>query len=152
MRFSAKVEYGIWALMELALHEGRGPLQVRAISKRHHIPLRFLEQVMAVLKNGGFVDSIRGAQGGYVLSRPPKEIRLAEVVQSIEGPVSPMICIAEGDDRQCLQPSEPPGCVLKGVWSEVQSAILKVLEGLTLQALCERQRLSDQKSNVMFHI
>ncbi|MBI1824295.1 MAG: Rrf2 family transcriptional regulator, partial [Nitrospirae bacterium] len=104
MRFSAKAEYGVWALLELALNEGRGPLQVRTISKRHQIPLRFLEQVMSVLKNGGFVESIRGAQGGYLLARSPKEITLAEIVQSIEGSLSPMICISEGEDKQCLQP------------------------------------------------
>ncbi|MBI1821179.1 MAG: Rrf2 family transcriptional regulator [Nitrospirae bacterium] len=152
MRFSAKAEYGIWALLELALNEGRGPLQVRAISKRHHIPLRFLEQVMSVLKNSGFVESIRGAQGGYILARSPKEITLGQIVQSIEGTLSPMICITEGDDQQCLQPVEPPHCVLKGVWKEVRSAILSVLDRLTLQELSERYRAVEQKTNMMFHI
>lgn len=152
MRFSAKAEYGIWALLELALHEGRGPLQVRAISKKHHIPLRFLEQVMSALKNGGLVESIRGAQGGYILSRPPKEITLGEIVQNIEGPLSPMICISEGDESQCLQPTEPPGCVLKEVWSDVRSAILSVLNRQTLQDLSERYRASEQRTRVMFHI
>ncbi|MHB8483092.1 MAG: RrF2 family transcriptional regulator [Nitrospiria bacterium] len=152
MRFSAKAEYGIWALLELALNEGRGPLQVRAISKRHHIPLRFLEQVMSVLKNSGFVESIRGAQGGYILARSPKEITLGQIVQSIEGTLSPMICLTEGDDQQCLQPAEPPGCVLKEVWKEVRSSILSVLDRLTLQELCERHRAAEQKTSVMFHI
>ena len=160
MRFSAKAEYGIWALTELALNEGRGPLQVRTISRRHHIPLRFLEQVMSVLKNAGLVESIRGAQGGYILSRPPEEISLAEIIETIDGPLSPMICISEGqekgqgqeDDRQCLQPSEPPRCVLKGVWSDVRKAILGVLGAVSLQELCDRYRLTEQKKNVMFHI
>ncbi|MBI3595503.1 MAG: Rrf2 family transcriptional regulator [Nitrospirae bacterium] len=152
MRFSAKAEYGVWALLELALNEGRGPLQVRTISKRHQIPLRFLEQVMSVLKNGGFVESIRGAQGGYLLARSPKEITLAEIVQSIEGSLSPMICISEGEDKQCLQPTEPPGCVLKEVWSEVRNAILTVLNRQTLQELAERYRAAEHHKTMMFHI
>ncbi|MBI3605121.1 MAG: Rrf2 family transcriptional regulator [Nitrospirae bacterium] len=152
MRFSAKAEYGVWALLELALNEGRGPLQVRSISKKHHIPLRFLEQVMSVLKNGGLVESIRGAQGGYILARLPKEITLEEIVQCIEGPLSPMICITGGDDKQCLQPAEPPSCILKGVWQEVRQAILSVLERITLQELTERYRAAEQKTSMMFHI
>lgn len=152
MRFSAKAEYGIWALLELTLHEGRGPLRVKTISKRHHIPLRFLEQVMSVLKNGGFVESIRGAQGGYILARSAKEITLGEVVKSIEGSLSPMICISEGDDRQCLQPSEPPGCVLKEVWTEVRNAILVVLNNKTLYQLSERYRAAENYKSMMFHI
>jgi len=152
MRFSAKAEYGIWALLELTLNEGRGPLQVRTISKRHQIPLRFLEQVMSILKNGGMVESIRGAQGGYVLARAPKEIRLGEVVQCIEGSLSPMICITDGDDKQCLQPSEPPGCVLKEVWSEVRTAILAVLNRQSLQDLSEKYRARAHHKNMMFHI
>jgi Rrf2 family transcriptional regulator, cysteine metabolism repressor len=152
MRFSAKAEYGIWALLELALNEGRGPLQVRTISKRHHIPLRFLEQVMSVLKNGGFVESVRGAQGGYILARAPKEITLGEIVQSIEGTLSPMICISEGEDKQCLQPSEPPSCVLKEIWAEVRSAILQVLNHQTLHDLSERYRTAEQNKSMMFHI
>jgi Rrf2 family protein len=152
MRFSAKAEYGIWALLELTLNEGRGPLQVRTISKRHQIPLRFLEQVMSILKNGGMVESIRGAQGGYVLARAPKEIRLGEVVQCIEGSLSPMICITDGDDKQCLQPSEPPGCVLKEVWSEVRTAILAVLNRQSLQDLSEKYRARSHHKNMMFHI
>jgi Rrf2 family cysteine metabolism transcriptional repressor len=152
MRFSAKAEYGIWALLELALNEGRGPLQVRTISKRHQIPLRFLEQVMSVLKNGGFVESIRGAQGGYLLARSPKEITLAEIVQAIEGSLAPMICISDGDDKQCLQPTEPAGCVLKEVWSEVRNAILTVLNRQTLQELSERYRAAEHHKTMMFHI
>ena len=152
MRFSAKAEYGIWALLELALYEGRGPLQVRAISRKHHIPLRFLEQVMSVLKNGGLVESVRGAQGGYILARPPKEITLGEIVQNIEGTLSPMICVPEGDEKQCLQPVEPSGCVLKEVWSDVRSAILSVLNGKTLYDLTVRYRAVEERTKVMFHI
>jgi Rrf2 family cysteine metabolism transcriptional repressor len=152
MRFSAKAEYGIWALLELTLNEGRGPLQVRTISKRHQIPLRFLEQVMSVLKNGGFVESIRGAQGGYLLARSPKEITLAEIVQAIEGSLAPMICISDGDDKQCLQPTEPASCVLKEVWSEVRNAILTVLNRQTLHELSERYRAAEHHKTMMFHI
>src|SRR5262252_3790730 len=85
MRVSAKAEYGCVAMLELAAHHAeRTPVRVQTISDAHGIPQRFLVQILLQLKGAGLVESVRGASGGYLLSRPPAEISVADLVQLID--------------------------------------------------------------------
>ncbi len=150
MRFSIKGEYGILAALEIAMHLDQGPIQVRKIARQQGIPVRFLEQVMSALKKAGLVESIRGAQGGYRLTKPAEEIRLADLLQAIEGPIVPMVRVSENSfDSRGVQGEED---VLKGVWEEVKESILGVLESITLQDLCNRKKSLDEKRSLMYHI
>ena len=86
MGFSAKTDYGLIALMDLAEASGSGQLlQTREISLRHDIPERYLEQTLTSLRKGGFLRSLRGPQGGFELRLPPEDIRISEVVACLEG-------------------------------------------------------------------
>ncbi len=82
---SAKGIYGLTALMELGLQRNKGSVQIRDISQKHGIPQHYLEQILVILKKAGFVESFRGAQGGYALARDPDSISVREVLSRLEG-------------------------------------------------------------------
>jgi len=150
MRFSIKGEYGILAALEIALHADQGPIQVRKIALQQGIPVRFLEQVMSSLKKSGLVESVRGAQGGYRLMKPPDEVRLSDLIQAVEGPISPMARSNENLlDSRGGQGEED---VLKDVWEEVKDSILGVLDSISLQDLCNRKKIMEEKRALMYHI
>ena len=150
MRFSAKAEYGVKAILELAAQSGRVPVQVRNIAKNQGLPVRFLEQVMNALKKAGLVESIRGAQGGYLLNRSPKEISLGDVLNAIDGPMTAMRGIS---DRKQPRGEDAGDCVVQDVWTEVKHSFTDILNSITLQDMCERKRQKERQRKVlMFHI
>lgn len=139
MRFTAKTEYAVRAIIEIALTETeQKPAQVREIASRQAIPERFLEQVMAALKKAGLIESIRGAQGGYRLAKHPEKITLADIIQAIEGPMQVMECLAEDfDNPKCNQADL---CAVRDVWKSVQSALLEALDSITLAKLTSKYK------------
>jgi len=152
MRFSARGEYGIQALLELALNDGRrAPLQARTIARNQRIPLRFLEQVMSALKKAGMVESVRGSQGGYRLARNLEEIHLADILEAIEGPIIATGCISAGQ-APCWHERELGYCIVKETRETVRSAVLEALNTSTLQELCDRVKQNEQNKILMYHI
>src|SRR3970040_3142276 len=147
MKFSVKSEYAVTSFLDLAGHADKGPVHVKSIASRQSIPVRFLEQVMAALKKAGIVESIRGAQGGYVLSRDPKTINIAQIVEAIEGPITPMDHPAGIQEYRHLHMN---GYIIKGVWEEVRKAISNVLSTVSIEDMCQRKRA--QERTVMYHI
>ncbi|MFN7881831.1 MAG: RrF2 family transcriptional regulator, partial [bacterium] len=141
--FSSKVEYGLVALMELAGSFATGEvLQVAEIASRQSIPDRYLEQMLAMLRRGGLLSSVRGPRGGYRLTRSPAEITVAEVVHCLEGeaagrPVSP---------QRTLELE-----VLHALAVDLQRQRRELLAGTTLHALLERRDALSQ-SQVMYFI
>jgi Rrf2 family protein len=150
MRFSAKAEYGVKAILELAGQPGREPVQVRNIAKKQGLPVRFLEQVMNALKKAGLVESVRGAQGGYLLNRSPKEISLGDVLKAIDGQMTETSCISDRKQPKC---EDAGNCVVQDVWAEVKNSFINVLNSITLQDIYERKRQKERQRKVlMFHI
>jgi Rrf2 family protein len=122
-------------MLDLAQHFGQGPILVKDISRREEISERYLEQILTPLKIAGLVRVIRGARGGFTLARLPSEIRLIEIIQTMEGSTAPVDCV---DDAQICSRSDL--CVTREVWTEIKEAIDTVLESTTLQDLLERQK------------
>lgn len=150
MKFSAKVEYGLRALLELASTRDKGPVGAREIAGRQGIPERFLEQQISVLARAGFIRSQRGAQGGCVLSRDPEDISVLEVIEALEGPVLNMDCLGEGDvSARCNQRSL---CVLQELWSESQQRLRDYLGGVTIGDLLRRQQEMTQSAGTLYYI
>ncbi len=147
MRFSVKSEYAVTAVLDVAGHSDKGPVHVRSIASRHSIPLRFLEQVMASLKKAGIVDSVRGAQGGYVLARDPRSINVAQIIEAIEGPISPVEYAAEPAEFKGMRKN---GHVVREVWDEVKRAVSDVLNGVTIDDL--NRKIREKEVPVMYHI
>ncbi len=131
MPFSAKTEYGLVALIELAgLYTSGGVMQVAEIATRQSIPDRYLEQMLTSLRRGGILRSIRGPKGGYQLMRAPSEILVAEVVMVLEG---------DPQSREGVSRETPEFKVLHGLAGELQAARQALLESTTLQHLIERR-------------
>ena len=135
MKLSTRTRYGIRAIVELAQHEGQRPLQLRAIAERQDISVKYLEQLMGLLRSAGLVRSVRGSKGGYALARPPSQIRLSEVFHCLEGPVTTTECVE--DEDYCRRSAD---CATREVWIEVETAINRVLDSITLHDMVEKTR------------
>ncbi len=135
MKLSSRSRYGFRAILELAVEYGNGPLQIKTIAQREDISNKYLEQLVAMLKASGLVRSIRGPKGGYELTRPPGDVKLSEVFTTLEGPVVTVECLEHPEF--CPRCTE---CVTRDVWAKMQSAIMGVLESMTLQDLVDKTK------------
>jgi len=135
MKLSTRTRYGIRAIIELAQYEGTRPLQLKTIAERQDISIKYLEQLMGLLRSAGLVRSVRGSKGGYVLGRPADQIRLSEVFRCLEGPVTTTECVEDGD--VCKRSAD---CVARDIWVEVEAAIHHVLDSITLEDLVKRAK------------
>ncbi|MEI6349479.1 MAG: Rrf2 family transcriptional regulator [Verrucomicrobiota bacterium] len=152
MKLSLRGEYALCALIVLAEHYGKGIVRIQAISEQQNIPKRFLEQILNDVKSGGFVESRRGIAGGYQLARPPEEISLAELIRYVEGALAPVTTEGDKSGRKGVRPDEIQ-LAIRSVMKEVQEAMLKVLENVTLADLCERaSRLKDEAAGLDYVI
>ena len=123
------------AILELALEYGNQPIQIKVIADRQDISNKYLEQLMAILKTSGLVRSVRGPRGGYLLAKPPNEVKLSHVFTTLEGPLLTVECVDHPE--YCPKCTE---CVTRQVWAKMQNAILEVLESMTLQDLVDKSR------------
>ena len=143
MGFSAKTEYGLVALLDLAAAQATGELlQTREIGRSHGIPERYLEQMLTALRKAGYLKSLRGPHGGFQLARSPEQITIAEVEECLEG---------ESHSERQGNREDVAFLALKGLAQRAEQARNSVLSGVTLaQLLQERERL--QQPLPMFYI
>lgn len=147
MKLSTRGRYGTRALLELALHQGEGPVPLKDIAQRQQISLRYLEHLITPLIAGGIVLSTRGPRGGVSLAKPPEAVRLSEIIQLLEGSIAPVECV--NNPGICVRSKL---CVTRDIWSELKKVMNGVLESITLQDLVERQKRKEQPEGVMYHI
>jgi len=139
LRLTAKSEYGLLAVIELACCLGDGPVSAREIADRRSIPPRFLEQLFVSLRRGGIVSAIRGAKGGFVLTRSPEEISVLEVVESLEGPLETSVCDSERTSG-CMRSGV---CAAAPVWAKATAALRDVFATTTIAELAGNQQRMD---------
>jgi Rrf2 family protein len=132
MKISTRTRYGMRAILELAIAYNTVPLQIKGIAERQNISAKYLEQLIAIIKAAGLVRSIRGPHGGYVLAKPPQDVKLSEIIRILEGPVLTVECV---EDKDACQYSAD--CITRQLWIEVNNSILNVLDSKTLQDLVE---------------
>jgi Rrf2 family protein len=130
MRISAKADYAVRAATELAGKEG--PTKGDAIARAQDIPLRFLENILGDMRQAGIVRSQRGAEGGYWLAKPPKEVTVADVIRAVEGPLA-AIRGEPPEDVHFAGSAEPLG----RLWIAVRANLRGVLENVTLADLSD---------------
>jgi len=136
MKVSTKGDYGIRALIELAHRYGDGrPMQSSEIAGRQKIPESYLEQLLTTLRRAGFIRSVRGPQGGHALIRDPRELRVSEVIEALEGALMLTDCLDEGG--ACAKSG---GCAQTEMWLAVREAMLNVLDNTTIADLAARDR------------
>jgi Rrf2 family protein len=124
-------------------------VQAKSIARRQAIPARFLEQVLHSMKKAGLVSSLRGAQGGYVLSKKPSEVSIAEILEALDGPLLPPL---EGAGRAQVRRLGKPELLLGKVWEQVYQAERQVLEAISVEKLAGQQRVLEQERSLMYHI
>lgn len=135
MKLSTRTRYGLRAIIELALSSGTAPLQTKTIAGSQDISVKYLEQLMTILRSAGFVRSIRGSKGGYLLAKSPNQIKISDVFDCLEGHVTTVECV---EDKSFCERAED--CVARQVWAQVQQAIKNVLQSITLQDLVDRAK------------
>src|SRR3989338_3570900 len=131
MRITYRGDYALRAVLDLALHYNQGVVTIHELAERADAPVKFLEQVLLDLKKGRFVESKRGINGGYLLSRHPKNIKMGEVVRFIDGPIEPIACVEERYSG-C---KSMPACVLRNVCKEVAVATSNIVDKVTFEDL-----------------
>ena len=135
MKLSTKGRYGLRAVLDLAMHSSNDDtVALSAIAERQKISISYLEQLIAKLKKAGIVNSIRGAQGGYVLAKAPEEISVGEVLRALEGNLNPVDCSELEGNNQC---SGSDLCVTKYVWKRISDSINSAVDELMLSELVE---------------
>jgi Rrf2 family protein len=134
-------------MLELASRYGEGPIELKEIAKKENISLKYLEQVINPLRAAGLVKSIRGSKGGYSLAKPPSEICLYNVIETLEGPLNLLECLR--DSKVC---QKVPLCVTRDIWKEVSEAISKIFYSVTLEDMVNRKIEKEGRNPPMYQI
>jgi Rrf2 family protein len=134
-------------MLELACHYGEGPIELREIAKREDISLKYLEQVIVPLRTAGLVKSARGSKGGYFLAKPPSEIYLNDLVETLDGPLNLIECLK--NPKTC---QKVPSCTTRDIWQEVSEAIDKVFRSVTLEDMVHRKKEKEARLPSMYQI
>lgn len=147
MKLSMRSRYGLRAMLALAMHEGSKPVMTKQIAEKQNLPVTYLEQLMLTLRKAGLVNATRGARGGYVLARDPREISLAEIVEALEGPLDVADC---ADVPSCRL--DRNACALKELFTKVNKALYDVFNEVSLAQLADEQKSKEASKLAMFYI
>lgn len=135
MKISTKGRYALRIMIDLAEHDSGEYIRLKDISKRQGITLKYMEQIMPLLIRAGYVKSYRGNNGGYRLSRKPKDYTAGEILKTTERSLAPVACL-ENAPNQCVRCGE---CMTLSFWEGLQKAVDKYVESVTLADLLERK-------------
>src|ERR1700687_3948326 len=141
MRLSRRAAYAPHAMFEIARWYGERPVHATEIAHRQGIPEPYLEQLLLALRRAALVRSYRGPGGGYTLTRPPAAISLADVVAALEGPFVP----PEEGLHDAEEGPDPLTCPIRDAWHLATATMRRILDGMTLEILVDRQREIDRK-------
>lgn len=134
MKVSTKGRYGLEAIVDLAIHGTQGCVNIKSIATRCEISEAYVLQIFLELRRAGIIDSIRGAQGGYVLAKDPSQITVNMVLTALEGKLAPVPCLADGEEDYCDRNSL---CVTRGFWETIMNIVYDVTESITVADLVE---------------
>jgi Rrf2 family protein len=140
-QLSTKGRYGTRLMFQLALNYGSGPMLLKNIAQKEDLSTKYLEHIVPLLKSANFINSTRGAHGGYALAKPPEEIDLKQLVSVLEGDIAPVDCV--DSPNICDRSSH---CVARDVWSILEDSINETLGNITLQDMVDKFE-KEYKSN-----
>jgi Rrf2 family cysteine metabolism transcriptional repressor len=147
MKLSTRGRYGTRAMLDVALHCAEGPVRLKDIARRQAVSKKYLEQLISRLEATGLLTSIRGAGGGITLARPASDIKLSEILQTLEGPIALVQCV--DNPERCPRSSS---CATRDIWMEMDQRLSDLLESKTLEDLCRQQREKEQPALAMYYI
>lgn len=140
MKLSTKGKYGLKAMFELALSSNGEPISLKHIAKEQGISDQYLEQIFSLLKKAGLVKSVRGAQGGYYISKDLNEITVADILKVLEGDMAFTECLLDEDACENFD-----SCSTRYVWAKIKESIEEVTQSISLQDM-----IDDYKSNFKY--
>ena len=143
MKISTKGRYGLRAMIDLAQYSEIEPVSINSIASRQSISEGYLEQLMALLKKGGLIKSIRGAGGGYVLAKKMEEISVGDVLRALEGSLEPVECSAYHTEEVC---EAAGGCVTKYVWQRINESINRTVNEISIKQLVEESKMVQEQN------
>ncbi len=132
MGVSVKCQYALRALFELALRKDEGLVRLQDVAEAQGIPQRFLENILNQLRQGGFVESRRGKDGGFVISKQPSSITIGDIIKFIDGPIYPVDCLSSANIHKC-EAAQKYGCIFINLWEDAREALETVYNSKTLQ-------------------
>lgn len=133
MKISTKGRYGLMAMTQLALEYGKGPIPLKNIALEQNISDSYLEQLFSKLRKDKLLESVRGAQGGYMLSRAPKDMIVGDILRSLEGDMAPAECTRENRE-ECLKEEN---CASQKVFMKIKNSVDEVIDSITLEDMIE---------------
>ncbi|MHC4985703.1 MAG: RrF2 family transcriptional regulator [Planctomycetota bacterium] len=140
MYLSQKCQYSLRALFELAKRHGQGPIRIADVAEAQAIPPRFLELILGELKQAGYVESRRGAAGGYLLAVHPNHLAVGDIIRFVEGPLAPVKCLVDPSGSECPLNGH---CAFMGLWDRAAKALADVYDSASLQELIENERTNN---------
>ena len=151
MKISYKGDYALKAILDLSFRYDSGQIvPINDIAARQNIPVKYLEQIMLVLKGAGLVESKRGLGGGFFLRRRPNEITVGQVLRLLEGPIEPIACGRHKHDSSC---GEESACAFREIWLKVTDAITGIVDQVTFSHIMQRTKeIQEQQTAIHYHI
>ena len=146
MKLSTKSEYGLRAMLNIAMNGARGATSITDIAKEEGLSVAYLEQLMNKLRRQGLLESVRGPKGGYILSKDTGDITVGDIVKTLEGSLYSAQCVAanRGSQNVC---KKSKGCVPRLVWVKLAKTIGECLDSITLEELCVESRKAENNSD-----
>ncbi|WP_025641261.1 RrF2 family transcriptional regulator [Schnuerera ultunensis] len=141
MRLSTRGRYGLKAMFQLALHYGEGPIPLNSIASAQELSENYLEQLVSTLRKSGLLNSVRGAQGGYMLAKSPEDITVGNILRALEGDMAPADCVIDNSNG-C---EKEENCVTKLVWMRMRDSINQVIDSISLQDMLDEQAKMESK-------
>lgn len=148
MKISTKGRYGLKAMLDIALNSTGDQVPLKSIAERQNISDSYLEQVFSTLRKSGLVNSIKGAQGGYVLGRYSKDITVGDILRTLEGDLSVI------DEKSAASNSDDimEICITNNVWNKLNDSINKIVDSTTLEDLMQQYKRIEDNSSYIYYI
>ncbi|MGI6169031.1 MAG: RrF2 family transcriptional regulator [Christensenellales bacterium] len=143
MKVSTKGQYGIRAMFDLANQYEQGPVPINRVAAHQGVSVAYLEQLFAVLRKAGLVNSVRGAQGGFELAKLPKDITLGEILRALEGEMAPVKCVTGGTTCE-----KSGTCPSQYIWQRLNDKVNAATDSITLQNMLEEYQATQTNENL----
>jgi Rrf2 family protein len=137
MQISTKGRYALRAMIDLGLHMDQGPVLRKDIAERQEISFHYIGQLFVTLRKAGFVESIKGPGGGYILAKRADKISAGDIIRTVEGPIALAHCVAPQEEIPCHRVNS---CVTHLLWKRLSDKVAEVLDSVTLKDLCDQAR------------
>jgi Rrf2 family cysteine metabolism transcriptional repressor len=148
MKLSTKGRYGLRAMLDLAINSSGDHVSLYSIAERQNISENYLEQVFSTLRKSGLINSVKGAQGGYILALPPSKIKVGTILRALEGDLS----VADEEVEGALPDDTLKNCIKLHVWDKLNESVNQVVDSITLEGLADEYTKMNSKESVMYFI